>query len=465
MKTIVYIFALLVLTSQANGQDSWLSDKLVDQLAVDSRETGLYFPASVKRFYLKNGFQAAWIKPQDGMGKTWQAMLLLDCVLHFGLAHSDYHPSELSYDMLHTMLDEPDKLGADVKARFDIVLTDAMITFMNHLHYGKFNPDYTPEIIDRGKDVPFLAVKKLKEVLLDKDLGAVLDVQPKSKMYRELQEYMRLVKGQYVGDCYEIPEADVRLAAINMERLRWADIDSTAYLQVNIPTYTLHLNAADSVYAFKIIVGKPARPTPALKSAIGHFTTAPDWKVPQKIFVRKLLPKALQRTSYFEENNYTVYDKTGKLVNINSLKLKEIAKNPSEYSLRQSFGCDDAHGTVVFRFPNNFDVYLHDSPDQMLFNKEVRALSQGCIRVQKAEELAGLLLQYDGSQDQIPLMQKNVTEYLQSTFILKRPVPIKITYITCAVQDGQLLRYKDIYHLDKLLENKLYNLTSQLALN
>lgn len=465
MKTLIYIFTLLVVTSQAYGQDSRVSDRLADQLAKDSKETELYFPASVKRFYVKNRFQAAWIKPQDGMGKTWQAMLLLDCVLQFGLAHADYHPSNLSYDTLHTMLEEPDKLGADVKARFDILLTDAMITFMNHLHYGKFNPYYTPETIDRGKDVPFLAVNKLKEALLEKDVGGVLDVQPKSKMYQELQEYLRLVKGQYVGDCYEMPEGDVRLAAINMERLRWAEIDSTPYLQVNIPTYTLHLYEADSVYAFKVIVGKPARPTPALKSAIGHFTTAPDWKVPQKIFVRKLLPMALQRTSYFEENNYTVYDNMGTLVNVNSLRLKEIAKNPSNYSLRQSSGRDGAQGEVVFRFPNSFDIYLHDSPDQRLFKREVRSLSHGSIRVQKAAELAALMLRYDGSLDEIPFMQKNVTKYLQSTFVLKNPLPIKITYITCQAKDGQLLRYKDVYHLDKVLENKLYNVPVRLAGN
>ncbi len=236
MKTLIYIFTLVVVTFQAYSQDSRVSDRLADQLALDSRETGLYFPASVKRFYVTNGFQPAWIKLQDGLGKTWQAMLLLDCVLHFGLAHADYHPSELSYDTLRTLLEEPDKLSAIVKARFDIVLTDAMITFMNHLHYGKFNPDYPPERIDRGKDVPFLAGIKLKEVLLEKDLGGILDFQPKSKLYQELQEYMRLVKGQYVGDCYEIPEADVRLVAINMERLRWAEMDRTPYIQVNIPT-------------------------------------------------------------------------------------------------------------------------------------------------------------------------------------------------------------------------------------
>lgn len=466
MRTFIYIFAFLLAGLQANCQDSRISAQLSAQLAIDAKETGLYFPLSVKRFYIKNGFQPAWIKFQDGMGHTWQAMLMLDCVLQFGLAHADYHPYELSYDSLHIMMEEPDKLGPDVKARFDIVLTDAMITFMNHLHYGKFNPDYIPERIDRGQEIPFQAENKLGEVLLDRDLmSAVADVQPKNKQYQELQEYMRLVKGQYVGDCYETPEADVRLAAINMERLRWANLGEIPYLHINIPSYALNLHEPDSVYTFKVIVGKPENPTPSLSSAIGYFTTAPDWKVPQKIFIRELLPKALQQTSFFQDHNYMVYDKSGSPVEINSLKLKAISKNPSGYSLRQSSGCDNALGAVVFRFPNSFDVYLHDSPDQKLFNREVRSLSHGCIRVQKAAELATLLLRYDGSSAQIPLMRRNVDRYLRSNFILKKPVPIKITYITCAMKDGELVRYKDIYRLDKLLENKLYNIPGQLALN
>jgi murein L,D-transpeptidase YcbB/YkuD len=465
MKTYITILTLVLLGSFGKGQDKGISNQLSAQLAVDSKQMGLYYPGSVKRFYLKNGYQPAWIKPQDGMGRTWQAMLMLDCILQFGLAHADYHPMELSYDSLHTMLEEPEKLGTDVKARFDILLTDAMITFMNHLHYGKFNPEYLPERIDRGIQLPFLAVEKLSQVLLEKDLGGVLDVQPKSKLYRNLQEYMRLVKGQYLDDCYEVPEADVRLAAINMERIRWANLSDEAVLHVNIPSYTLDLYEPDSTYGFKIIVGRPQTPTPTLSSAIGYFSTAPDWKVPQKIFIRELLPKALAHNSYFEDHKYTVYDKTGTAVHISRVKLNEIQKNPSGYSLRQSSGCDNALGSVVFHFPNSFDIYLHDSPDKQLFDRNVRSLSHGCIRVQKADELAALLLRYDDASAQIPLMNKYIKGYLKKDFKLKRPVPIKVTYLTCAFKNGELVRYKDIYHLDKLLEKRLYLRQEQLATN
>ena len=465
MKLLLHAFLFLIIAGQGHCQGNQLSAELALQLKDDPRHLGLYFPGAVTRFYSKNQFQPVWIKPQGGMGKTWQAMLMLDCVLQFGLAHADYHPYELSYDSLHIMLEEPAILPVEAKARFELVLTDAVITFMNHLHYGKYNPDYTPELLDAGHDLPFLAEQKLSAAFREQDfMSAVLDVQPKNKAYKALQEYMRLVKGQYTGDCYETPESEVRLAAINMERLRWADLDVRPQIQVNIPSYTLSLYEADSVYEFKVIVRKPDQPTPTLQSAIGYFTTSPDWKVPQKIFIRELLPKALKETRYFETHSYAVYDRNGAQVIINSVKLREISKNPTAYSLRQSSGCDNALGSVVFRFPNDFDIYLHDSPDQRLFDRHLRSLSHGCVRVQRATELAALLLKYDGTPERVNRMQNNTTRYLRENFKLEKPVPIQITYLTCGIRDGQLERYKDIYHLDQILEDKLYNVRPRLAL-
>src|SRR5690606_25094627 len=169
------------------------------------------------------------------------------------------------------------KLGTYITARFDIVLTDAMITFMNHLHYGKLNPQYTSERIDQMKDIPFLAGKRLKEALHKSDFTAdVLDVQPKAKLYQDLQEYMRLAQGQYIGDCYDVPEADIRCAAINMERLRWADFASSPYIHINIPSYTLDLYEPDSIYSFKVNVEKLKAPRLPSNDAIGYFAISPD---------------------------------------------------------------------------------------------------------------------------------------------------------------------------------------------
>jgi murein L,D-transpeptidase YcbB/YkuD len=462
MKTCLLIFFLMLAADLSKAQDRAFSKSLSEQLALDTKELKLNFPESVKRFYHQNGLQAVWIKPQNTLGKTWQAMLILDCVLQFGLAPADYHPSELSYEKLHQILENPGEIDTDVEARFEVLLTDAVISLMNNLHYGRLNPDYSASRLDRGTSIPMLAETKLQEALKVNDfMETILGVQPKNKLYSDLQEYMRLVKGQYAGDCYEIPEADIRLMAINMERLRWANIGDVPFLHVNIPSYTLYLQEPDSVYTFRVIVGSPERPTPSLQSSVSYFSTAPNWMVPSAIFIKELLPKALKRSTYFKTNGYVVYNKSGKVVDISPAKLQEIKKSSLSYSLVQTSGPGNAMGALVFRFPNRFNVFLHDTPNKHLFQKDFRALSHGCVRVQKATNLASLLLKYDGSSDQTALMLRSASDFSKVDFKLKKPVPLKITYITCTINNGLLERYKDIYHLDNDLEQRLYHIKPQ----
>jgi len=167
-----------------------------------------------------------------------------------------------------------------------------------------------------------------------------------------------------------------------------------------------------------------------------------------------MLPKILKNNRYLTDHHYSVYDKHGNEVEISSSKLKEIRQSPYQYSVRQSSGCDNALGAVVFRFENSYGIYLHDTSQKQLFNKEKRALSHGCIRVENAEELASLILKNDGSANKIPVLENAMEEYKRKDFVLKQPVPIIITYLTCLIIDGKPVLYEDVYHLDDSLENK-----------
>jgi murein L,D-transpeptidase YcbB/YkuD len=435
-----------------SGIDTNLQATIRAQLA--STHHQLYYPASANRFYRNSTFKLVWIAPDTVKTHASKAMMMLDCVLHYGLNHADYHPGELLYDRLNSLIRSGNKAKESDKARFDIFLTDAMLTFINHLHYGKLNPD---EPSDTSLTSGFRAENILQKALRSSDFWSVIEsVQPKDKQYAYLQDYMRLVTGQYVGDCYEMPDSTVRLMAINLERLRWINSSTSSYLQINIPSYALTFHQPDTVYTFKVIVGKPSTPTPRLQSNITHFTTAPEWKVPQSIFVKELLPKALRDKDYLENNHFALYDNQGHYQIPAIAKLKEIRKKPALYYVRQSSGCDNAMGAIVFRFNNVYDVYLHDTPQQNLFRRRERALSHGCIRVEQASKLAALLLKHDGATNQVVKMQKAVTGYHKQTFRLKTAVPIKITYITCEVVEGIITTYKDLYQLDKQLEKALY---------
>jgi murein L,D-transpeptidase YcbB/YkuD len=412
-------------------RDTSIQGELKTQLDVQNSQK-LYFPNSVRRFYAKLGFAPAWVKPLPNPGQTWEAMLMLDCVLQFGLSHDDYHPSELLYDRLHAILEKPDQISNASKAQYDILLTDALLTFINYLHYGKLNPEFTVKKIDAGNQESFAAETSLLTAMQQKEfMKAVLKVQPQSKMYAALQYQMHLLKGVYQSDCYDIPETAVRKIAINMERLRWAAIEDGSYLQVNIPSYSLKLFEPDTTYEFRIIVGKPSTPTPVVNSAISYFTTAAELKIP----TRKDLAGNPEGNAVEAKQQFLI---------------RPSSKNPM--------------GLIYFWFANKYGLSLEGRPEKALFKKRIRALSSGSIKVEKGELFAQQLLKRYQSENSITDLHQAIVDFRAENFMLTKTVPIKITYITCEMKDGVLITYDDIYHKDLQLEKALYNAKGSLAI-
>lgn len=222
-------------------------------------------------------------------------MLLIDCVMQYGISHRDFHPGNLQFDMLRDILENPKMVSDSLKAKFDVLLTDAVITLLIYLHYGKLNPQYGSIRIDYGMDIPLHAEAILRNIINSADFNkTVLNVQPKEKIYVALQEMLHTIRGQAPDDCYGEPGSDVMKIAANMERIRWAGIDDKEeFIQINIPTYTLKMHLPDTTMDFKVIVGKPETPSPTLQSQVTYFTTYPNWLVPNQIFALNILPKAI----------------------------------------------------------------------------------------------------------------------------------------------------------------------------
>ncbi|TBO43647.1 L,D-transpeptidase [Pedobacter kyonggii] len=439
-----------------------LADSTYIKIAISQISPRLNYPKLVERFYKNQRFSMIWVKPDTVKSEIYKSMLLMDCVLQFGLNRDDFHPGKLTYNLLKPLVQA--QSNPQEKSNFDVYLTDALITLVNHLHYGKFNPVYISEVLEEGKQSGFDPVAHLTGALHARDfMEAVVSAQPKMQMYRLLQDYLHLVKGQYIDDCYEFPEGDARKMAINMERMRWINSGEEYYIHINIPSYSLKLLRGDSIILFKTVVGKPSTPTPELESQVNYMTTAPEWKVPQKIFAKELLPKALKDSNYLKNNHYGIYDLKGNYIVITRNKLQEISAQPGLYLARQSPGCDNALGKIVFRFPNRFDIYLHDTPEQKLFKKESRSFSHGCVRVENADRLAKLLLEYDGAVNRVPKMNESLEKMQRRNFTLTHPVPIKITYFTCEIDDGMFRSYPDIYKRDAALEQMMFPSKVQLA--
>ena len=389
--------------------DTTLANQIQAQVQVN-RKLPLYFPRSVRRFYAGRHFKPVWLIREKGeTGHAWQAMLLLDCVLQYGLSHADYHPDELNYGLLHNIVEQPARISREQQARFEIMLTDAMLTLMVHLHYGKLNSELPAVQVDAGRgDLRMETV--LAQALSGRDIDeTILAVQPKGEAYQEMQHWMHKWKGQYLDDCYEMPEESVRKVAINMERLRWAAIDAGPYLQVDIPSFTLSLFLPDSVYRFKIIAGNRVTPTPLLRSHIIAINLVAD---------------------------HTWLDRG-----------KAIAVIPQNRS-----------GSLVrFVFPGSATLNLGEIRETALFGRKVRALSLGDIGVDKAVQLAALLLQADGQPAMLRTLRKNRKAGKAITINLRAPLPLKITYVSCGFKEAQLVTYPDIYQLDQKLEKAIYH--------
>lgn len=448
---VVIFFAILPVAIYA--QDVKIGTEITTALMDNTFLSKLNYPKSVFRFYTDNYSGDSWTDSQQGLDQSEIALALLARADHYGLSLSDYHLESLSFKKLKQWRDFPSEKNQKERAKFDILLTDGLITFINHLHFGKYNPLYDASSIDSSRTNGFCADEILSAARLRADFrGEIHNAQPKIKAYRDLQAYLDRYRAENKATA---TKAVMDKIIMNMERLRWISTQSENYIMVNIPSYTLEFHQEDEVSDFKVVVGKPTTKTPVLESEIEYFSTAPDWRVPQSIFRNEILPEILKDMSYLADHHYTVYDAQGNEVVVNASTRRKIRNNPTKYSVRQSSGEDNALGAVVFRFQNPHAVYVHDTPQKQFFNRGKRALSHGCIRVENADRLAAMLLSYDDSEYRISELEYAIQSYEKKDFVLSKPLPIIITYLTCLIKNGKPTLYTDIYQSDKSLQDKL----------
>lgn len=438
-----------------HGQDKETANRITFLLKDSLNLANLNYPKSVIRCYAANSYNFLWLNDKQNIDQAEMALVLLIQANRFGLLPSDYYPKNLTLERLNQLRSFSSGKQEKEKAMFDILVTDGLITFINNNHFGKYNPLYDRSYIDSIRINGFCADEVLSDARRQVDfLKAVCAVQPKLKAYQDLQNYLYQ---SYAGGNPDTTSAEVAKILVNMERLRWINTQSSDYVWINIPSYTLAFHHHGNVSEFKVVVGKPKTATPVLESEIDYFSTAPDWRVPQSIFLNEILPEILENSSYLEDNHYSIYDETGEKVSVNSSILREINRNPRKYSVRQSSGDHNALGAIVFRFQNSHGVYLHDTPQKQYFNRENRALSHGCIRVQNPQLLATQLLAFDHSNEKISVLEDAVKMYRKRDFILKQPIPIIITYLTVLIKNGKPIIYTDIYQLDKSLMERFHH--------
>ncbi len=234
----------------------------------------------------------------------------------------------------------------------------------------------------------------------------------------------------------------------------------TQYVLVNVPAYELEfVNDGQLVLQSKVVVGLPYRQTPMLQSEITSVVLNPRWHVPRSIVRRNLLPHIRKDSNYLEQQAYDVYDLQGQQIPLADVDWSEQAYGRFPYRLVQRPGEHNALGRYKFHFANGFDVYLHDTPEKSLFAKSQRALSSGCVRVEKAAELAQWLGEHvvaDARKWQQMQYDYTTTQW----FKLRQRIPVYIVYWTAWVNEQGIAEFRpDIYNKEPLAAPSVHSET------
>jgi len=242
-------------------------------------------------------------------------------------------------------------------------------------------------------------------------------------------------------------ERRVEQLRANLERTRWVfeDIEDD-FIIVNIAGFRVYLvRDGEVVWTTRAQVGKPFRQTPVFKSSMKYVVLNPTWTVPPTILAQDILPRVRQDTGYLASRNIEIIDNSGQVVD--PLSVDWSARRNFPYRFVQGPGPGNALGRVKFIFPNDHFVFLHDTPSRELFERQDRAFSSGCIRVELPLELTSLLLSDEWDRARIDdVMESGETQ----TVFLEDPLTVMLLYWTTEVDDdGRVFFYADVYDRDR----------------
>lgn len=401
---------------------------------------GLRKKESVLNYYHHFGPKLIWITEIKTTALADSLILLISNAPYYGLIPNRYHITELESIGMNS---SPSAL-----VRRELLLTDAFLCLAADLEVGLLKSN-------ESNEVDSTHVNLLRAVIHNGKLTASLKSQePVHKGYHGLKHALAMMLDSLktsVNDSIAIMNR-VRLVSINLERWRAEGADlRQRHIFINIPSYTLDVVDNDSIIlSSRVIVGTRRTETPIISSSVECFTIYPYWHVPRKIATEEYLPLIKSDTSFIVRNNFDVLDRKGKLLNSDSIDWNKFNKNYFPVSLRQRQGTDNSLGVIKFIFDNPYAVFLHDTNAKRLFRERDRAFSHGCVRMEKAVELAHYLAtERVGGESRI--ITKYLNEEKQHWVNLKRSIPIYTRYFTCEFRNGVLHVYKDVYQKDQIL--------------
>ncbi len=287
------------------------------------------------------------------------------------------------------------------------------------------------------------------------------DVRPKNTLYESFYEELQH---------RNLTNSQRRILSINLERSRWRMklAQEGRFVWVNLPAQQLQaFEKNQQKLSMKICLGSLKNKTPILSGTIKYMDLNPYWIVPKSI-VRKDIIAHIGDTAYFARKHFKILSRKTGFV-ISPLEVTEEMLLGDDYIVRQENGNINSLGKIIFRFPNPYSIYLHDSNNKEAFNRSLRTVSHGCIRLEHPYELAEFLLnngkeketEYIRSALEDTSIDENEKEgtkrKVQRRCLVDPAVPLFIVYYTafpCAT-NGRMQYYPDIYDYDDLIWHHL----------
>lgn len=454
-------------------------------------ETKMYADAFTKKYYKEKG-HFIWINRHGVSEKAHTLVSYLRNVTEDGLKPSHFHIPEIEKD-LQELLDKKNLQEKNVNklmGHLEFNLTKAFLRYAAGQRYGYTLPSHLLNNIESEKSYPepsqrhhfgihieaatdsfyLHAIQEMQDGNMERFFS---EIQPKTPLYKTLKQ-------EYLSAKNDGNEERSRLARINMERARWRyPRPQGKYIWVNLAGFQLTAvnEEKDSILRMRICGGSIAHKSPMLVSKITKLELNPYWVIPPSIIRHEIAPLHTGDTTYFSRHRYTIIDKKTHR-NVNPTELSASQLNSGQYVIRQENGGGNSLGRIIFRFPNDFSVYLHDTNTPSAFKLATRAVSHGCIRLEKPLDLAFFVMENADSiqQDKIriqigkaPLTKwgkkykadnpqtddrpKNKIYPIDSNFA------VFLDYYTLYPNlDGILEEHPDNYHYDTIIEKALDDL-------
>ncbi|MFC0308246.1 L,D-transpeptidase family protein [Gallibacterium trehalosifermentans] len=392
----------------------------------------LVFPEMLAKIYADRNFSPIWL---DEKAKQ---QFLHDYAL-LGL-------TDISKDV-KAQLTQLKQLDSNSLAT-DILITDSWLNYLN----------YVEKVSSNAQNWLYDSYRYRAKLPTDELITAWLSAVEKQQLLAFVEKYNQ-PNQRYTHTAAAIlaglqqqtlDNATLAKLAINLQRLRFIP-DFQTGIFVNIPTYHLHYyRDGKEVLDSRVIVGTQTRKTPVMTSKLSNIVVNPPWNAPVRLINEDLIPKVRKDPSYIYRNGYTIIDSKGNTIDPYTIDWDNMTAKRFPYRLRQAPGGDSALGNFKFNMPSSDAIYLHDTPNHRLFNNKNRAISSGCVRVNKSDELATLLLRESGwtleKKAQVLKSRKTTSVRIQSDN------PVYLYYVTAWVDvNGQIHTVADVYGYDKKL--------------